>query len=142
MQKNSVNKVIIVGNLGQDPESRFTPQGTAVTSFSVATNESWKNQSGEVVEHTEWHRIELYGKRAETANQYMRKGHTVYIEGRLKTDEWEDKETGQKRSKLKVVGESMQLLGSRDSGSGGDASSQSYVQSLPGSSSHTPHWSV
>ena len=102
MQKNSVNKVIIVGNLGQDPESRFTPQGTAVTSFSVATNESWKNQSGEVVEHTQWHRIELFGKRAETANQYMRKGHTVYIEGRLKTDEWEDKETGQKRRATKT----------------------------------------
>ena len=97
MQKNSVNKVILIGNLGQDPESRFTPQGTAVTSFSVATNESWKSQSGEIKEHTEWHRIEMFGKRAETANEYMRKGNTVYIEGRLKTDEWEDKETGQKR---------------------------------------------
>ena len=111
MQKNSVNKVIIVGNLGQDPESRFTPQGTAVTSFSVATNESWKNQSGEIVEHTEWHRIELFGKRAETANQYMRKGHTVYIEGRLKTDEWEDKETGQKRRATKIQCDNFTMLG-------------------------------
>ena len=90
MQKNSVNKVILIGNLGQDPESRFTPQGTAVTSFSVATNESWKSQNGEIKEHTEWHRIEMFGKRAETANEYMRKGNTVYIEGRLNTDEWED----------------------------------------------------
>ena len=120
MQKNSVNKVIIVGNLGQDPESRFTPQGTAVTSFSVATNESWKNQSGEVVEHTEWHRIELYGKRAETANQYMRKGHTVYIEGRLKTDEWEDKETGQKRRATKIQCDNFTMLGRR-----GDSTSPS-----------------
>ena len=101
MQKNSVNKVILIGNLGQDPESRFTPQGTAVTSFSVATNESWKSQSGEIKEHTEWHRIEMFGKRAETANEYMRKGNTVYIEGRLKTDEWEDKETGQNAEQQK-----------------------------------------
>ena len=117
MQKNSVNKVIIVGNLGKDPESRFTPQGTAVTSFSVATNESWKNQNGEIVEHTEWHRIELFGKRAETANEYMRKGHTVYIEGRLKTDEWEDKETGQKRRATKIQCDNFTMLGRRSDGS-------------------------
>ncbi len=113
MQKNSVNKVILIGNLGQDPESRFTPQGTAVTSFSVATNESWKSQSGEIKEHTEWHRIEMFGKRAETANEYMRKGNTVYIEGRLKTDEWEDKETGQKRRATKIQCDSFTMLGRR-----------------------------
>ena len=124
MQKNSVNKVIIVGNLGQDPESRFTPQGTAVTSFSVATNESWKNQSGEIVEHTEWHRIELFGKRAETANEYMRKGHTVYIEGRLKTDEWEDKETGQKRRATKIQCDNFTMLGRRSDGSQRNTSKQ------------------
>ena len=113
MQKNSVNKVILIGNLGQDPESRFTPQGTAVTSFSVATNESWKSQSGEIKEHTEWHRIEMFGKRAETANEYMKKGHTVYIEGRLKTDEWEDKETGQKRRATKIQCDNFTMLGRR-----------------------------
>ena len=113
MQKNSVNKVILIGNLGQDPESRFTPQGTAVTSFSVATNESWKSQSGEIKEHTEWHRIEMFGKRAETANEYMRKGNTVYIEGRLKTDEWEDKETGQKRRATKIQCDNFTMLGRR-----------------------------
>ena len=113
MQKNSVNKVILIGNLGQDPESRFTPQGTAVTSFSVATNESWKSQSGEIKEHTEWHRIEMFGKRAETANEYRRKGNTVYIEGRLKTDEWEDKETGQKRRATKIQCDNFTMLGRR-----------------------------
>ena len=113
MQKNSVNKVILIGNLGQDPESRFTPQGTAVTSFSVATNESWKSQSGEIKEHTEWHRIEMFGKRAETANEYMRKANTVYIEGRLKTDEWEDKETGQKRRATKIQCDNFTMLGRR-----------------------------
>ena len=77
MQKNSVNKVILIGNLGQDPESRFTPQGTAVTSFSVATNESWKSQSGEIKEHTDGTRIEMLGKRAETAKKYMRKENPV-----------------------------------------------------------------
>ena len=90
MQKNSVNKVILVGNLGQDPESRFTPQGTAVTNLSVATNETWKNQNGESQDKTEWHRIVMYGKMAETAAEYMKKGQMVYVEGRLETNEWED----------------------------------------------------
>ena len=124
MQKNSVNKVILIGNLGQDPESRFTPQGTAVTSFSVATNESWKSQSGEIKEHTEWHRIEMFGKRAETANEYMRKGHTVYIEGRLKTDEWEDKETGQKRRATKIQCDNFTMLGRRSDSSQRNTSTQ------------------
>ena len=91
MQKNSVNKVILIGNLGQDPEGRFTPQGTAVTNLSVATNESWKNQNGELQDRTEWHRVVMYGKMAETANEYMHKGQMVYVEGRLQTNEWEDK---------------------------------------------------
>ena len=82
MQRNSVNKVILVGNLGQDPDARFTPQGTAVTNLSVATNESWKDQSGEIKEKTEWHRVVMYGRMAETANEYMNKGQMVYIEGR------------------------------------------------------------
>jgi single-strand DNA-binding protein len=124
MQKNSVNKVILIGNLGQDPESRFTPQGTAVTTFSIATNESWKSQNGDIKEHTEWHRIEMFGKRAETANEYMRKGNTVYIEGRLKTDEWEDKETGQKRRATKIQCDNFTMLGRR-----GDNQSQGGGQS-------------
>ena len=90
MQKSSVNKVILVGNLGQDPDSRFTPQGTAVTNLSIATNESWKDQNGELQERTEWHRVVMYGRMAETAVEYMKKGQMVYVEGRLNTREWED----------------------------------------------------
>ena len=102
MQRSSVNKVILVGYLGQDPEGRFTPQGTAVTNLSVATKESWKNQSGELQERTEWHNVVIFGKMAETASQYMTKGQLVYVEGRLKTDEWDDKESGAKRRATKV----------------------------------------
>ena len=91
MQRSSVNKVILVGNLGQDPESRFTPGGTAVTNLSIATNESWKDQNGETQERTEWHRVVMYGRMAETAVEYMKKGQMVYVEGRLNTREWEDK---------------------------------------------------
>ena len=90
MQKSSVNKVILVGNLGQDPESRFMTNGTAVTNLSIATNESWKDQNGETQDRTEWHRVVMYGRMAETAVEYMRKGQMVYVEGRLNTREWED----------------------------------------------------
>ena len=112
MQKGSVNKVILVGNLGQDPEGRFTPQGTAVTNLSVATNESWKNQSGEVQDHTEWHRVVMYGKMAETANEYMHKGQMVYIEGRLQTNEWEDQNQN-KRKTTEIKCDNFTMLGRR-----------------------------
>ena len=112
MQKNSVNKVIIVGNLGQDPEARFTPQGTAVTNLSVATNESWKNQSGETQERTEWHRVVMYGKMAETASEYMKKGQTVYVEGRLQTNEWED-QNQVKRKTTEIRCDNFTMLGRR-----------------------------
>ena len=115
MQKNSVNKVIIVGNLGQDPESRFTPQGTAVTNLSVATNESWKNQSGEYQDRTEWHRVVMYGKMAETANEYMHKGMMVYIEGRLQTNEWED-QNQVKRKTTEIRCDNFTMLGKRSDG--------------------------
>ena len=112
MQKNSVNKVILVGNLGQDPESRFTPQGTAVTNLSVATNESWKNQNGELQDRTEWHRVVMYGKMAETANEYMRKGQMVYVEGRLETREWEDQNQN-KRKTTQIRCDNFTMLGKR-----------------------------
>ena len=118
MQKNSVNKVIIVGNLGQDPEGRFTPQGTAVTNLSVATNESWKNQSGEYQDRTEWHRVVMYGKMAETANEYMHKGMMVYIEGRLQTNEWED-QNQVKRKTTEIRCDNFTMLGKK--GDGGQA---------------------
>ena len=112
MQKNSVNKVIIVGNLGQDPEARFTPQGTAVTNLSVATNESWKNQSGELQDRTEWHRVVMYGKMAETASEYMKKGQMVYVEGRLQTNEWED-QNQIKRKTTEIRCDNFTMLGRR-----------------------------
>ena len=112
MQKNSVNKVILVGNLGQVPEGRFTPQGTAVTNLNVATNESWKDQSGEVQDRAEWHRVVMYGKMAETANEYMHKGQLVYIEGRLQTREWEDKNQI-KRKTTEIRCDNFTMLGRR-----------------------------
>ena len=112
MQKNGVNKVILVGNLGQDPESRFTPQGTAVTNLSVATNETWKNQNGESQDKTEWHRIVMYGKMAETAAEYMKKGQMVYVEGRLETNEWED-QNQVKRKTTQVRCDNFTMLGRR-----------------------------
>ena len=90
MQRNSVNKVILVGHVGQDPVQRFTQSGTAITNVSIATNESWKNQNGEQQDRTEWHRIVLYGKMAETANDFLKRGQQVYVEGRLATNEWTD----------------------------------------------------
>jgi len=118
MQRNSINKVILVGNLGQDPEGRFTPQGTAVTNLNVATNESWKDQNGEIQERTEWHRVVMYGKMAETANEYMNKGQMVYIEGRLQTREWED-QNQVKRKTTEIRCDNFTMLGKR-----GDASPQ------------------
>ncbi len=112
MQKNSVNKVILVGNLGQDPESRFTPQGTAVTNLSIATNESWKNQNGEYQDKTEWHRVVMYGKMAETASEYMYKGMMVYVEGRLQTNEWED-QNQIKRKTTEIRCDNFTMLGKK-----------------------------
>ena len=113
MQRNSVNKVLLIGNLGQDPEARFTPQGTAVTNLSVATNESWKDQNGEIQEKTEWHRVVMFGRMAENADKYMSKGQMVYIEGRLKTREWEDKNQVKRRT-TEIHCDNFTMLGRRD----------------------------
>ena len=112
MQKNSLNKVILIGNLGQDPEARFTPQGTAVTNLSIATNESWKDQSGEMQDRTEWHRVVMYGRMAETAAEYMKKGQMVYVEGRLHTREWED-QNQIKRKTTEIRCDNFTMLGRR-----------------------------
>ena len=112
MQKNSLNKVILIGNLGQDPEARFTPQGTAVTNLSIATNESWKDQSGEMQDRTEWHRVVMYGRMAETAIEYMKKGQMVYVEGRLHTREWED-QNQIKRKTTEIRCDNFTMLGKR-----------------------------
>ncbi len=124
MQKGSVNKVILVGHLGGDPESRFTPGGTAVATFSIATNESRKNSDGNWEDHTEWHRCVLFGKQAEFAGEYVKKGQMVYVEGRLQTRSWEDKE-GMKRYSTEVVGNAFTTLGRRNTDSGDSQSSPS-----------------
>src|SRR5262245_47577606 len=115
----SVNKVILIGNLGRDPETRYTTGGDAVTQLNIATSETWKDKNGEKQEHTEWHRVVLFGRQAEIAGEYLKKGRSVYIEGRLQTRKYTDKEGVEKYS-TEVVGDRMQLLGGRDSGSGGD----------------------
>ena len=117
----SVNKVILMGNLGRDPETRFTANGAAVCNLRIATTRSWKDKaSGERREETEWHSVVLYDRLAEVAGEYLRKGRPVYVEGRLQTRKWQDKE-GQDRYTTEIVGTEMQLLGSRDGGgAGGD----------------------
>ena len=115
----SVNKVILIGNLGKDPETRYLPSGEAVTNITLATTESWKDKkSGEKQEHTEWHRISFFGWLAEIAGEYLKKGSPCYVEGRIRTRKWQDKE-GQDRYTTEVVADRMQLLGSRGGSGGG-----------------------
>lgn len=108
----SVNKVILIGNLGSDPEVRYTASGTAVSNFNIATNEQWNNKEGQKEERTEWHRIVCWGRTAELCSQYLSKGRPVYLEGRLQTREWEDKD-GNKRYTTEVVAQTVKFLGSR-----------------------------
>jgi single-strand DNA-binding protein len=115
----SVNKVILIGNLGRDPETRYTTGGDAIANLNIATSEQWKDKNGEKQEKTEWHRVVLFGRQAEIAGEYLKKGRSVYIEGRLQTRKYTDKDGVEKYS-TEIVGDRMQLLGSRESG-GGDA---------------------
>jgi single-strand DNA-binding protein len=108
-----VNKVILVGNLGKDPEVRYTAGGQAVASLRIATSRSWTDkQSGQRKEETEWHEVEVWGKQAELCGEYLAKGRQVYVEGRLKTDKWQDKQTGQDRYRIKIVADSVRFLSS------------------------------
>ena len=119
----SVNKVILIGNLGADPETRFLPSGEAVCNIRIATTEKWKDRaSGETKEATEWHRIALFGRQAEVAGEYLKKGSPVYIEGRIQTRKWQDKE-GKDQYTTEVRADRMQLLGGRGGGGDGDFSS-------------------
>jgi single-strand DNA-binding protein len=115
----SVNKVILIGNLGRDPETRYTTGGDAVTNLNIATTETWKDKSGEKQEKTEWHRVVLFGRQAEVAGEYLKKGRPVYIEGRLQTRKYTDKD-GVEKYATEIVADRMQLLGGREGGSGGD----------------------
>jgi len=116
----SINKVILVGNLGRDPETRYLPEGAAITNVSVATTDTWKDKaSGEKKEATEWHRVVFFGRLAEIAGEYLKKGSQVYIEGRIRTRKWQDKE-GVDRYSTEIVADTMQMLGSRSGmGNGG-----------------------
>ena len=117
----SVNKVIIVGNLGKDPEVRYAPSGSAICNVTIATSRQWKDKtSGEKQEETEWHRVVFYDRVAEIAGEYLKKGRPVYVEGRLKTRKWTDKE-GVEKYTTEIVAAEMQLLGSREGGGGDDA---------------------
>jgi single-strand DNA-binding protein len=117
----SVNKVILIGNLGRDPETRFLPDGGAITNISIATTDVWKDKSGDKQEKTEWHRVAFFGKLAEIAGEYLKKGSQVYVEGRLQTRKWQDKE-GHEKFTTEIIADRMQMLGSR-AGMGGAAAS-------------------
>lgn len=113
----SINKVIIIGNLGQDPETKYMPNGDAVTRITLATTDTWKDKNGEKQEKTEWHRVVFYRKLAEIAGEYLKKGRSVYVEGRLQTKKWTDK-NGIERYTTEIVADSMQMLGSGQKQSG------------------------
>jgi len=117
----SVNKAILVGRLGRDPETRYTSGGQAVANFTLATDETFKDRAGERQKRTEWHRIVLWGKLAEIAQQYLKKGMLVYVEGRIQTRQWEDKRDGQKRTTTEIVGNVMRMLTSRAEGAAAGA---------------------
>jgi single-strand DNA-binding protein len=139
-----INKVIIVGNLGADPETRYTASGSAITTLSIATSESWTDkQSGEKQERTEWHRVKIFGKLAEIAGEYLKKGSQVYVEGSLRTRKWQDKE-GKERYTTEIRADAMQMLGSR-AGAGeprgeprGDAPARTEAPSKPGAPAKKP----
>ena len=114
-----VNKVILVGNLGKDPEVKYTPQGTAIAKFSLATTEKRKDKAGEWQDATEWHNIVAWGRTAEVAGEYLKKGRPVYIEGRIHNNSWDDKETGQKKYRTEIIVNELVLLGGGGGGGGG-----------------------
>jgi single-strand DNA-binding protein len=131
-----VNKVILVGNLGRDPEVRSTPSGQQVASFTLATNRKWKDKNGQRQEQTEWHQIVCWGRQAEVAGQYLTKGKQIYVEGRLQTRSWDDKQSGEKRYRTEVICDNFQMLGSRggdfEGARGGHAEGPSYDEGPAG----------
>jgi single-strand DNA-binding protein len=138
----SYNKVILVGNLTRDPELRYTPKGMAIAKIGLAVNRNWTSESGEKKEEVTFVDVDIFGRTAENVAQYMKKGRPILIEGRLRLDQWDDKQTGQKRSKLGVVAETVQFLGSPTGGGGGegggDAPRRAPAPSAPAPSSAEP----
>jgi single-strand DNA-binding protein len=129
----SVNKVIVLGNVGKDPEVKFTPNGTAVAKFSLATNERFKDKSGEFQERTEWHNIVAWQRLAEIVGEYVKKGSKIYIEGRIQTSSWEDKQSGEKKYRTEIIANDLVLLSGRGEG-GGDSEGRSRSSSANASS--------
>lgn len=123
----SLNKVILIGNLGKDPETRHMPMGSVVCNFSIATTDAWKDKEGQKHERTEWHNITMYGKLAEIAAQFLKKGSSVYVEGRLQTRKWQDK-NGSDRYTTEIIVDQMQMLGGKDRGTGGSDEAQALIQ--------------
>jgi len=113
----SVNKAILIGNLGKDPEVRYMPSGEAIANITLATTDTWKDKSGEKQEKTEWHRVSFFGRQAEVVGEYLKKGSQIYVEGRIQTRKWQDKE-GQDRYTTEIVADRMQMLGGKSSGGG------------------------
>ena len=134
----NLNKVMLIGNLTRDPELRYTPKGTAVADIGMAINRVWNNDAGQKQEETTFVDVTLWGRQAELAEKYLGKGRGVYIEGRLQLDTWDDKETGKKRSKLKVVGENLQFLPDGKGGSGGGGGQRPQSDSAPSSAAASP----
>lgn len=120
MAGKSLNRVQLIGNLGKDPEIKYTPSGTAVAKITIATNERFKDKGGEWQDRTEWHNVVLWQRLAEIAGEYLKKGGKVYIEGRLQTRSWDDKQTGQKKYMTEIVASDLILLSGREGGGGGD----------------------
>ena len=131
----SFNKVILLGNLTRDPEVRYTPKGTAVTDLGLAVNRTYTADNGEKREEVTFVDVTFWGRTAEVAGEYLKKGRPVFVEGRLQLDSWDDKQSGQKRSKLKVIGENMQMLGSRPGGGGSTGGGDEESSSAPRASS-------
>jgi single-strand DNA-binding protein len=133
----SVNKVILIGNLGRDPEVRYMPSGDAMTNLNLATTDTWKDKGGEKQEKTEWHRVVMFGKQAEIAGEYLRKGSPVYIEGRLQTRKWTDKE-GQERYTTEIVADRMQMLGGKGGSGGAEPMNRPDEGSAPATAKKSP----
>jgi single-strand DNA-binding protein len=132
MAGKSVNKVILLGNLGKDPDVKYTPQGTPVAKFSLATNERYKDKDGNWSDRTEWHNITAWGRTAEIAGEYLKKGRQVYIEGSLRTHSWDDKQSGQKKYMTEIWVNDLVLLGGRGEGAGAEAGAASRAASPAG----------
>ena len=122
----SVNKVILIGNLGRDPEMRYMPSGDAIANLRIATTDTWKDKDGNKQETTEWHTVSFFGRQAEICSQYLKKGSSVYIEGSLRTRKWQDKESGQDRYATEIRGDRMQMLGGRSGGGAYDEGGDSF----------------